>query len=56
MTTLLDRLRGTLAEALGAADHLAWYVEWQAGGRRCARALAECGDEPAASALATRAA
>ena len=37
MATLLDSLRGTLVTVLGAADHIAWYVEWQAGGRRCAR-------------------
>lgn len=37
MTALVDNLRGTLAGVLGAADHIAWYVDWQSGNRRCAR-------------------
>jgi hypothetical protein len=38
MVALVENLRGTLAGVVGAAGHLAWYLEWQAGGRRCARA------------------
>ena len=37
MAMLVDNIRGTLAGVIGAADHLAWYVDWQTGNRRCAR-------------------
>jgi hypothetical protein len=42
MVALVENLRGTVAGVVGAAGHLAWYLEWQAGGRRCARAAEAC--------------
>jgi hypothetical protein len=51
MRTLLDSIRGTLATVVVAADHVAWYVEWQTGGRRCARSL-DAGIEELAGAVA----
>jgi hypothetical protein len=37
MVAFVENLKGTLTGVMGAAGHLAWYVEWQTGGRRCAR-------------------
>ena len=37
MSGLVDNLRGTLAGVLDASQHLAWFVDWQSGNRRCAR-------------------
>jgi hypothetical protein len=38
MGVFVNSLRTTVAGAVGAAGHIAWYVEWQSG-RRCARSL-----------------
>ncbi len=38
MATLVDSIRGTITGVFVAADHLAWYVDWQSGNHRCARA------------------
>ena len=38
MGALVHSIRGTLAGVLDASQHLAWYVDWSTGNRRCARA------------------
>ncbi len=37
MSALIDSLRGTAGSVLGITAHLAWYLEYELGGRRAVR-------------------
>ena len=38
MASLLNSIRGTVQGALGATDHVLWWVNWRTGGSDAARA------------------